>query len=651
MLIAMNQRRWEGYPEPAPDKLNYWIDLWQELTREEVMPWESGSLDSVHTVLRELAQELEGTGFINDSERKLAYKVFNRVVREDRAIQTTCKSEIEIIRRYFNSGRTKFLQNMCVRVLDQFGSEVYFAELVRLLSQELFSDGVLNRRSIRSLTQTIILELFIKGYSAKKIQSLAEDLFDTLREETDGTVHTRFPSRTSRLDFGAGPNFDSSRYSAALRTEFEGLNWQTRLNTLCSVFEAPSLTYTVIFPVEGLAGEVTVPIGPATFYPPNSIRKTDLNGEEPFKDAELFGRANDPDAVNVAVTTSAIDMDAARVLAARQAEKALDLVRAYFSTRAPYRIVTTEYICTSDRGDAFVSTSVESNESAFRKLEALDMSRFSLQDRFTALGELQPADFLFRNPSDQKKIERKLSYALRWFRKGEEAARSEDRLLAYWVSIEHLLAREVDQDRLLQASERLTTAGVIREVLPAIHMVRMYTRLGWLLFSDMRRTGISRPPGDPIGAIVQAVMAKGSKTVQLSDFVDQLGQRKASIHETILRDEIENVLSIYTDCTAAKSYLENSVEQMKDDLQIIYQYRNQIVHDADTGDFRLPFFVRKARVYVGTAIRLILQEYCAQRASTVEEVLTSVLVRQALFFAELERGCRNPLELLRIISP
>ena len=60
-------------------------------------------------------------------------------------------------------------------------------------------------------------------------------------------------------------------------------------------------------------------------------------------------------------------------------------------------------------------------------------------------------------------------------KKGQEAIRAEDRLLAYWVSIEHVFTREIDHSQVFEKGPHgWSTANVIREIVPAIHLVRAY---------------------------------------------------------------------------------------------------------------------------------------------------------------------------------
>jgi hypothetical protein len=422
------------------------------------------------------------------------------------------------------------------------------------------------------------------------------------------------PSPTGAFLLSSRPEYhersgklDEADFDAAVRQKIEGLSGNDRLNAIRTYYEKPEKELTFIFVIEGLTGdEFDLELGPVNIYLPRLKRyiiERELDG---------FGKLAEENDKSKAFAQAAsrvrcFDTESGQQKAIEQIESALDLVRCFYRPRASFRIVGATYVVGGNEGAGW-RTSIEGDEVAYRRLEGLDLDRYKLDQGLKRALPKFP-EFVFTHTQMQSTSERKVNYSLHWFRKGAESARSEDKILCYWIAIEHLFENDsriaaLVEKKVLDAGK----IGLVTEVFSAMYIRSRMFELGWEFHGSLemsyRFQQLAIPPA--LAAEAQLAWEEG-KTRELRKFVAKLSEVATHVSGIALRAEIEHHIQLYGPADHARAMVQDLVEQASDELLLIYRYRNKIVHNAQFSDPLLGYFAQKAEKYAGWLVRNALR--------------------------------------------
>jgi len=290
-----------------------------------------------------------------------------------------------------------------------------------------------------------------------------------------------------------------------------------------------------------------------------------------------------------------------------------------------------------------LSASIESNERLHRQIDGLNLDRVNLEKVLRSDKGPSPEDLVFAGPSRQTSTSRKLAYSMHWYRKAEESAQLEDKLLAYWIAMEHLLTHAVPSKSMFGPDVReMNDLAVIRHLLPSTQFEWLATNPGWSLHSRLTNYFQFRQIDIPEALASRAQLVNAPpRTIYLRDFVRVLPDLSTALGDGWLGRRIEDISRFYTDPGNARSVLRSALERVKDDVVLIYRCRNSIVHNAESRDPSLQYYVTKCRHYCGTLIRHVSEAHCATGRS-VSDILVGASVDQERTLEKLQT-CKDAL--------
>ena len=82
------------------------------------------------------------------------------------------------------------------------------------------------------------------------------------------------------------------------------------------------------------------------------------------------------------------------------------------------------------------------------------------------------------------------------------------------------------------------------------------------------------------------------------------------------------------------------MKEVKDDILMIYRFRNLIVHNAHYDSTLLPYFVWKIKIYAGNLIRELIKE-TTETNSELKEQFIEIHLKKQIFFNDLKFGIPN----------
>ncbi len=624
---------WDSYSDgKVTDKIKYWVDLWEDLIENFNEKSYGLKLLNPHLLLNDIVDEIDSNDFGNKDNRKYFYDQLNYFQKNDPAIKRYFKTDFELTRRIFNSGRNIYLRQLCKNVYDIFQTGNYFRKSFQIL-QDIILDPQhkeTDESNINFISQSLIVELLLKGYSLKTMQKFPHNIFSSYSMH-ENFLETDYPHSIRWKDSDTGNHDeDIKAYSSAIHKEMNDLTIQQRLQKFIYYYEKTPEVFWFIFSVEGLKGMKEFVVGDVLFYSP--FQKRIVKKQEGQHDPELFHGTESGHFLNAAIKVKTIDFEASKQEAIDSIEKALDLIRCYVNIEPNFTIATNSYIRCDNEGNLRGESFSRSDDKWFKFHKSFDSETLEEDSGLSTL--FKDAGSLFKSIERSNEIEQKIRTSLHWYRKAEETDILEDKILNYWVVVENLFTfKNIGHNLIFPGNQKETKFLLIKELLPPLLISNFIFDNGWQTFHYLRhllnssqgdRKYLSLPKHvidacnlDPVPGAV----------IKLQLFVDNLDLLIAHVDRKIIKDKILYTNKFYKDNVLAKKEIEVKLMEIKNNILLFFRYRNKIVHNAHFDNTILPYYVKVARNFAGELLRHILFKFNSNDSITVEDILLNSYTR------------------------
>lgn len=634
--------------EEISELLKYWVDMWEELVDEIDDPLFSFSIATPATTLRDIVLETTLNGLRNSELRAVYESWISTICKMDDVVGKRFAVEFGIIKKNFATAGPDYLGELCRIALTSMGDKEYGVELCRQLVQILTTEPAIKDvdRKLRYLTRTLIVELMHLGYSLKTIRKIPSRLFDNYRIH-NGRVHTDFPLDIDQQRFLNGETLDTDAYGRAVRTAMDGLSISARLAALSSFTLTQPRERTYIFQVRGLKGEKPFALGPVQFYSPRiSPRAPATDGHPPD---DLF-RAN-PDNetfMNAETRVLGIDSEEDKHEAAARVDAALDVLRAYFSSEAAFQLNKDEYVVAevdgTSRGKAW---SMSPQSEVYQLLHGLDADDVLPENRIDQNVRDYLAHFLFENENQWTRTEKIVARSLKYYRKAEESLVFEDKLLNYWIALENLF--DFPEEVRLRKSKPLTKVELLLDLVPVIQASQLAFVFGWRLYHFLRGATARRIGSSPPLVLPEEIMSicnlnppRGT-LIHLRPLLENLDAIDALDLPRIASEKVSETKLFYADPKHACEAIEAAEVKVREDLVLIYRFRNRIVHRADFNRREAQFYLRRAAKHAGDVLRNVIWRLASKSSDSPADALLRAYAEAESRKERLRR--REPINL------
>jgi hypothetical protein len=655
----MERRLWRNYPAgEINEKIEFWVDIWDDLIEHFTKTHYGLELANPHVALIVLIDEIEHNELRNRETRQYLLESLGNYLKHDPIVKQHLSAEFSLILQSFNNQPQFYLLQSVKATLPFFRDGHYFfetySELRKILADSNWQPN--DERRIESLASSLIVELLLKRYSLKSIQGMPRNIFcDTSQMSHD------FPTKYVWNDFDDLPKAEQEKYAAEKQNEIKALNLDSRLSAFTRFFTRNTCDYVFIFEVEGLKGEAEFEIGPVTFYSPKirsfikDYADADAETNKSLKDQEFFRRDKTQYFANAAIQLSCIDMDNGLLQAAEMADKALDLLRSQFTTECRLKIVKEQHLILRKNGELRSSCSSAGESLPIKWLHSFDLKFFSA-NKDSLDGFTKAATYLFSPKDAQSQLEQKVSDCLHWFRKGAEADRLEDRLLHYWIVMEKIFTFPSSSAPLIKSNDKLEPKiFLISELLSASAAFRFIYKIGWTLrsylkhflnfpFAHFNEYALLKLPKE----IIEKCFLQENYTGQifLKQIVENLGDLEKTVDKRLVKNRVSSTKRFYEDGAFAKEEIKQVVARTKEDIILIYRYRNSIVHNAHYDPSLLQPFVEKAASLAQLALNMLISERTNKSNATVEQIFVSKYFEVQRIFERLDKNL--PVDFLEV---
>lgn len=615
----------------AREKMCYFIEYyclsckWMEKGTLEVYPY------SVHVILHMLEDELKNY----PNSRNLIF--FREMIAQVKGKDCICRQEygylLDQLQQHVVSDPNYSLQ-ICRELLDKMNEGKYARRICERLETILFDGKNLEKQKneLRYLTIVLIIEQKLYGYSIKSIQKLPDKLFQGWRSVQE-IIYTNYPFV---------PEFQGENKSLQIKEYMENLKVRDRIHDLQKVFERKSEKYVFVCGISGMKGQMLdLEIGNVKIYHAGFAPKFDFEKEE---DDFIVEKIESP--IHAAVELVSLEQENFMEEAKREVEKALDIICCYSSIQVPIHIDMSAYVVL-DKELMTYSSGGGIDELAFRNLRGLDYDRDNWQ-------ELQDLYQKYAGAVLEKEdeVSPAIQNSARWFRKGEESAREEDKLLNYWIALESLFPDELalPKEMLMQPVEK-TKFNEIQSLVPMLLLRNRLFQYFWEAFYfcnnmylNYRRTKEDNPFPIP-EELAEKCGFKAEGRMYLLTFLESLEEIISEMPDGAAKDYLIQVQVYTTEKAQLKKLIAQITDKMRAELLMGYRFRNIIVHNAKSNMGFIEFFEKQLRNLSGDVIRLIiyLHEQYQKRS------LSEFMVRRAIESREMTEKLKyqNLLEWMK----
>lgn len=629
---------WDSYEEvEINDKTKYWVDLWEDFIENFDNDSYGLSLINPHLLLKDLIDEIRFNRLKNPKIKTYFTEKLGLMLDSDPIIQNFFKNDFILISKELKNNRPKYFIELCESILKVFQNGVYFRncsdKLKEILINSTWDDN--DEEIISLISQNLIVEFILHGYSLNSIKDIPSNLFDKytiIGDKNEEIITSKFPVSIKFEDFGNREDFNKKEYNNALKEEINNLTFSDRINGLKKYYDSALLENYFIFQVEGLIGNVDINIGNVNFYIPK-IGNLDNNIKD-FEIKKLGFFANESsNFINAAVKVKYRDVNSGKQSAIETIEKTLDYLKCFTHSKIPFEIKKNSYNIVDIEGD-IVGRGFTSDDKFLKKHMSLDLKKFeTIRDKeFIKLEEI-----LYENLIKKIPLTNKIIFSLHWYRKAFESDNLEDKLLNYWIVIENLLTFDPQNENLVLPSEKEISKFVyIKNFVPPIELIDFIPRISKdlhnylfpLIYSSQGSSEEDRPLLTlPEQKLQACQLERDIKEINLKEFINNLPSLIDIVPRKIIKDKLIYANKFYTDSDFAKQEIQKRLRQTEQDLLLIYRYRNLIVHNAHFDSTILPYYILKAQRFSGNLLRLILFDFINDKSKSHEEILLSQKIK------------------------
>lgn len=665
----MNFFSWASYEEgEVTEKIKYWVDLWEEIVSNFSETTYNKELINPHLLLMDLVDEIEYNRLARKRNNEYFLNKLRFYLGRDKVVKQLFNTDFHLLISELSqtSKRFEYFILLCEQIMKSFRNGTYFKESCKLLKEIILDSQWKNgdEEDISLISQNLMIELILVGYSVEAIKTIPQSLFDKYkvsRVSDKETLQTKYPTSVDAKNYYENGVLNHAAFNEARKAEIDSLSISDRVDRLNYYFDKePSEGYG-IFHIEGLKGNIDDYIGEVNFYSPQLEDywrfktghevKTENFDEIKLKyyDEELpssveYGesipynefksKVKPASFVNAAVKIKYLDPKSAEKQALEVIEKALDILRLYSDPEIEFRVkLDNFYLVSSDGLRGYESYSARDSIS-YKEVMSLDLERlrfFSRNEEF--LNNLKES--LFNENLERYPLTTKLIYSIHWYRKACESIRPEDQLLNYWIAIENLLTFDSKNGNIvIRNQDEKDKFGLVEGIVPYIELSYIiknvaagtYYYLKHLTrfsnFSDMFNLS-GKPLRIPPDILKDCQLDPhiGYREINLKNFVQNIHSLSSYTTRKVIKKRIEYTENFYNNINSTSLDLEEKRKQITQDLLLIYRYRNLIVHNARFDNKTLPYYVMKAENLADHLIRKVLEEHIKDRTRSQQEIL------------------------------
>lgn len=588
-------------------KIDFWGELWKDLILNFLKRSYGLTLYSPHILIEEIIIEIEENQFRNKDNKAFFYTKLSEFLEHDEVVNSHLKSEFNLLRQTFSQDRPKYILSLCHKIDSIFKNGKYFESTLALIKKTVLDDSEIESDFIKRInyySQNLIVEFIQKGYNLEDIKSFLDNVFDDYRIEKK-YIHTNFPHDISSKNYLNSDDImiNPEEYYQKIQTHMDSLDDSKRIDSLKWYFNKKTEKVKYIFVVKGIKGNIEKKIAGVTFYNPDFKKfATKDDSTIGFENLQRHESRNEK-FIQACVEINHLLPKSSAKKAISKIENALDILSCYLRFNTEVKLDDNKYITVDKNGwRKFASMGKDSTDPVRNYRDVLNLEDEHVS---STVDNLNKYKCLFEQKHETEST-LKIKNAIHWNRKGESSNKDEDKMLNYWIAIENLFNKSQDINHNIFSKSNKKTFHLIQEILSSHQVFRYVYDYGWELhkYCEQKYSGFNSNTKIPKRLIEKAQLSSEiGKTIYLNKFIAQLPELRKYETDIFILEKIDLVIKFYNDSSYAKKLVLEHIKQVRNDVLMIYRFRNLIVHNAHFDHTLLPYLVWKMKLYCGDIIR------------------------------------------------
>lgn len=645
---------WDSFGEnEINEKIKYWVDLWEEIIEDFSRITYDRELINPHLLIINILDEIKYNKLKNDNNNAY-FKEKLKVFANDDVIKNILYTDFELLISELSqkSNRFEYFSALCKETLKIFQSGIYFKESCNLLKATIFDSQWKknDEEKISSISQNLIIELMLAGYGIETIRTIPRELF--------------------------------------ARTKADTRSISDRIERLKNYFDKEPIEGYGVFHIDGLKGNVNVNVGEVNFYSPqlenywrfinnpeievidfDELKLRFYDEEIPYFERitekiayrDLESKIKQVSFVNAAVKIRYRDFESAKRQALEAIDTSLDILSLYMYPEMPFKIKLNKFYFVSCEDLRVYDYFSQEATPYYKSISSFNLNKTSFFSEKNGEFLSGLKELLFNEEFKSDPLSAKLIYSLHWYRKALETDIPEDQLLNYWIAIENLFTFDSKNGNLVVMNkEEKDKFVLIEDLVPCVELsysikdvatdiyYYLKTNIKTLLIENDLNS-FEKQPQIPrhILRTCQLEPCLEPKEVNLKEFIQNLHLLDQYITRKVIKDKISYAEKFYTDTEFKSLELQRKIQQIRQDLLLIYRYRNFIVHNAHFDHNILPYYVMKAGNLARNLLDKILYEHIKDNKKSHQEILIWEKVKMERIIAKLKN--KTPIVLWEIL--
>ena len=580
------------------------------------------SIFNLHTLINLVVEELSK----NNNNRNLTffYNKLQEIKKKDIVLKNDFDYKTNEIINNLTSNKEYALVVANSLLLDVengiYGKKI-FDRLLKLLYDN--NDLEKNINEIQYLTEAILNELIIYGYDEKSLDIILYNIFSGYYQ-SESYISTDFPVPEGVAE-------------GDIKEYIDNLTIENRLNAFKKYFDKKSKKYYCLFNLSGIQGKnLNVHLNNVDIYNWQTNPRFDIElNEEKMKMIPQYKYGNfKNNEIHCSVCIETIDKNSLFKNVIQQVDSALDILYTHHNFNCKILVDYSEYIVFDENENVVLEgITREYDEDFQRKVRPLDYnSEDDIQELNAEYNNY--SKFVLNNKDISHEI---IKNSVRYYRKGKEAKRIEEKILNYWICIENLLKIGIKlPNSIVYKNFDDMKLNLIVSLLPYINFQVSITSELWRVH-DYYYNKYLQEPTNLKKENAEALQFKTGR-IYLANFVNNFELLENMLSSEFDLKNYQRYINILTDKTCLEKYINNYIANTKDTLLLCYRSRNMIVHNAQYDITYMDFYAKQLNVICIRLLNVITNEiYNNELKKDLEKILIWKCVEQRQLIKDFEK--------------
>lgn len=574
-------------------KIDYFISYYLYKTNQYINNSSEISILNLHSLINLIIEELSKNNI--NRNLKFFYNKLQEIKNKDKIVKNKYDYKINEILQNMTSNK-EYALIISKNLLSEIDKGKYGIEICNRIEKILFDNKTLEnvRVELDYLTEALLIEYITYGYHNTSLEKIIYNIFSKYTIYDDKYVSTNFPIPSEIAD-------------EKIQEYIDNLTIQNRIDSLKSYFNKETSKYYYLFNISGISGiDLNLHLNNVEIYNWKTSSKFKVEIDEKIKKdciAYKYGNYEKND-IHCSIYIETIDKENVFDKIKQQLDEALDILYTYHNFECKILVDYSHYIVFDENKNAVSEGMTRQYDENFKR--EVRPLRYNSKNEISKLNREYDnySKYILNNFTVSSEI---VKNSVRYYRKGKEATKSEDKILNYWICIENILKIDIDLPSSILGKDKddlkfKKIISLVPYLTCQVNLVNTY----WYVHDYFHNKYLCNLK--MMNKECADSLQFKFEEISLIKFINNYELLKDKISAQLDIDIYEKYLKLLNDKTIVKQYINNYVTNIKNTLLLSYRYRNMIVHNAQYDSTFIEFYAQQLELIAKRILNVIINE-------------------------------------------